>query len=376
MKQNIWLLCLTLLAGCQSIPQVNVAVSNGTDLNRTTETVTVEWATLTERIPDLTPANVVVTNEAGEQIPAQAIPGNVETPTELIFQVQMGPKSEQRFTIAKGTPVVWPVRVTGRHVPERVDDYAWENNLVPFRMYGPGLDPQLKSIGIDVWAKNVERIVTSVDDWFTRTYHIDQGEGMDCYKVGSTLGCGATAPYVDGKLWLDSNYSTWETIDDGPVRITFKLTYNALPVKDGIIKMEKIISLDYDQYLNKIQTWFTSDSPQLQVATGIIRHDVVSDRVDNECVVISEIPSDSKKDDPKEDGLQHLALLMPEANGTYEVIENHSCIVNQVKPGEIITCYTGGAWSKAGKLATAESWNDYIKNLQQMLETPLQISLD
>lgn len=40
-----------------------------------------------------------------------------------------------------------------------------------------------------------------IDDWYKKTsaakgsYHLDTGEGCDCYNVGQTLGMGASAPY-------------------------------------------------------------------------------------------------------------------------------------------------------------------------------------
>ena len=37
--------------------------------------------------------------------------------------------------------VVTP-KVYGRHVPERKDDFAWENEYAAFRMYGPALKPE------------------------------------------------------------------------------------------------------------------------------------------------------------------------------------------------------------------------------------------
>ena len=47
-----------------------------------------------------------------------------------------------------------------------------------------------------------------IDRWYAdylagkNTYHDDNGEGCDCYKVGRTLGAGAMAPYVNDSLWL------------------------------------------------------------------------------------------------------------------------------------------------------------------------------
>ena len=41
-------------------------------------------------------------------------------------------------------------RVFGRFVPERKDDFAWENEYAAFRMYGPALAPENPSNGVDM----------------------------------------------------------------------------------------------------------------------------------------------------------------------------------------------------------------------------------
>ncbi|MEY3896376.1 MAG: hypothetical protein RLZZ214_1896, partial [Verrucomicrobiota bacterium] len=46
-------------------------------------------------------------------------------------------------------------RAFARFVPERSDDFAWENDLVAFRTYGPALRPGPENSGIDCWFKRV-----------------------------------------------------------------------------------------------------------------------------------------------------------------------------------------------------------------------------
>lgn len=55
----------------------------------------------------------------------------------------------------------------GRAVPERYDDYAWENNKVAYRLYGPALETSPEKLitpGIDVWVKCTEKLV--IDEWY------------------------------------------------------------------------------------------------------------------------------------------------------------------------------------------------------------------
>lgn len=82
-----------------------------------------------------------------------------------------------------------------RFVPERLDDFTWENDRIAFRMYGPEMwtiPAKRCGSGVDVWVKKVRYPI--INKWYKRkSYHRDEGEGADIYKVGKTLGCGQHA---------------------------------------------------------------------------------------------------------------------------------------------------------------------------------------
>ena len=58
-------------------------------------------------------------------------------------------------------------KVYGRYVPERKDDFAWENEYAAFRLYGPALKPENPSNGVDLWLKNSPALV--IDTMSTKT---------------------------------------------------------------------------------------------------------------------------------------------------------------------------------------------------------------
>lgn len=375
-----WALGLSLglalsLTACKPATGLSVRVTNPTELDRHTETVTLLWAHLLRDLPGLTPENVVVLDPSGAQVPAQVLPGDGTEPLELLFQVKLGAKEARTYTVDLGTPQAWPNRLLARHVPERKDDFAWENNVVAYRMYGPALNDESKSVGIDIWVKNVERLVTAPGDWFTRNYHQDLGEGMDCYKVGPTLGCGATAPFADGALWTLSNYSTWEVLESGPVRVTFRLTYDALPVGEGTVKMEKIISLDYDQYLSRMETRIVeaTGTPVPALASGIVIHALAEVGANAQALRVSEVPSDSKAEDPRTDGLIHQGLVLPAPSATEAVTAADHLLFIQ-DPGQAVVCYSGAAWSKAAITSTF-AWQAYLDTFAAMLNRPLEVKI-
>ena len=124
----------------------------------------------------------------------------------------------------------------GRTVPERKDDFAWENEVVAYRIYGPALEATGEiSSGIDVWSKRIPNFV--VNDFYKRdaesalthnpalSYHKDNGIGLDSYDVGKTRGCGGTAVWEDGKLIVSKNYTAVRIVAAGPVRFEFASSY-------------------------------------------------------------------------------------------------------------------------------------------------------
>ena len=196
----------------------------------------------------------------GKEYATYQITSNPEDETDslLIFPAIVKANASSVYTIRKGKPGVFQSKVAGRLVPERKDDFNWENDRVAFRMYGPALQATGEiSNGIDLWAKRTDRLVA--DKWYAEelsgksTYHTDNGEGLDFYKVGPTLGAGAAAPYLNDQLWFSRNFTTYEILDKGPLRITFRLNYDAFNVdKLGEVSSTRIISLDAGSQLNKI----------------------------------------------------------------------------------------------------------------------------
>ena len=126
---------------------------------------------------------------------------------EILFQTDLAANEEKKFIIegvenGQGLQPATEVSTFSRLVPERIDDYAWENDRVAFRTYGPEAQKITESgesggtltSGIDAWLKRVDYPV--IDKWYQNhqekagAYHIDSGEGYDPYHVGDSRGVG------------------------------------------------------------------------------------------------------------------------------------------------------------------------------------------
>lgn len=225
MKKPIMWVAALLTASCT--PALKVEVANTTPTERDDETVEIAWSEVAA-LKGVTPDNIVVLNDDNEQIPSQVLFRGGTEPQALIFQTDADPMESKRFKLVTGQRENYPAEAFGRTVPERYDDYAWENNKVAYRLYGPALETspeKLVTPGIDVWVKCTDKLV--IDEWYARgNYHHNYGDGMDCYKVGVTLGSGASLPFAGGKFWMmGHNYATARTLDNGPIRTSVELTY-------------------------------------------------------------------------------------------------------------------------------------------------------
>lgn len=101
-------------------------------------------------------------------------------------------------------------QVSAHVIPRRLDDVAWENDRIAFRVYGPALRDSAEDSGIDVWSKRVSSPI--IAKWYEGSfsgeinYHEDTGEGYDGYSVGAARGCGGTAIVYQDKLYTANTY--------------------------------------------------------------------------------------------------------------------------------------------------------------------------
>jgi len=182
-------------------------------------------------------------------------------------------------------------RVAVRFVPDRSDDFAFENDLVAFRAYGPALRPGSEDGGFDAWPKRVPYPVMDkwyVEDrtkvteyqtsesgkppeWAAKSYHEDQGEGYDVYKVGDSRGCGGISLWIDGQPAKLETFVAYRLLEETPERAAFQLDH-AIALPDGRIARErKQVTLVLGSRLIQCDSKFTIDGEpgEFEVAIGL-----------------------------------------------------------------------------------------------------------
>ncbi len=356
---------------------VKVTVTNPTNIERNNEIVEIDLEKINKKLSLNSGQKMIVTNKSGDQLPFQLITNGNETPSSIIFAVSLKDGESSTYQIMPGTPNDFDPLVYGRLVPERKDDFTWENNRVAYRVYGPALQATGEiSGGLDIWVKRTENLI--INKWYKddlagkASYHHDHGEGLDFYKVGPTLGLGMTAPMYDDKLVLGKNFTKVEILDNGPLRISFKLFYAPYTVGETEVNETRIITLDANEYLNKVVKVFeTNDKSNLKLATGFIvsgkdNHITFAENADG--IIAYQVPTD------KNYGTIFTGAINLMGYEDSKLANNHFLGINSYTSGKEYIYYTGGGWSKSG-FDSFEDWTNYLKKERVTKANPLKIKI-
>ena len=376
-KYLSFILVLFLALACSSVKrEITLTVSNPTDIDRPNEIVQLPWDSIQQRLSLDEKDQIIILDSSKKQIPYQILTEGGNAKTKLIFLASVSANGHSSYFVAKGKPNAFAPLVYGRLVPERKDDFAWENNRVAFRIYGPALEATGEiSNGMDFWAKKTDSLV--IDKWYKNdlagiaSYHEDHGEGLDFYKVGRTLGMGMTAPLDHDTLCLGHNFIKAEILDKGPLRLTFKLSYKPYAVGKKLVNETRIISLDAFSQLNQITNIFDVDTTTLSVATGIVMPDNNPERASFDAQggwMAYAAPEDSVN------GTIFAGVINPDGFSEIKISQGHLLGLSTYTVGNTFTYYSGGGWSKAG-FGNLNEWVKYLQTQKNKLLNPLQITI-
>jgi len=392
----------TSAAVATAADQITVTVTNALSEARPSETIAIPWRSISEAMPGALLQHISVKDSAGHVLPYQVtnVAPEGKDPQnkglaygDLLFQHDFaaGEKSAT-FVVAREAAVspVFPALTFARFVPERLDDFAWENDKVAHRTYGPALaapdEPKrgkevLVTSGLDIWCKRVSYPV--VDRWYNKGhdhYHHDEGEGMDMYQVGESRGCGGTGIWDGKSLAVARNFKTWKVIANGPIRTIFELTYDAWTAGGVKVTETKRFTVDAGHNLDQIDSTFTiveGTAAELTVAIGLNKKP--ADKGQDEKITVMPVAADGSLTQwvvQKTNGLLGTAVIVPVENfqGFAEDDRNQLVLAKAVS-GQPLRYYVGAGWSKAGEFTTQQAWNDYVAACARRAHSPLTVNL-
>lgn len=352
---------------------IKIEINNPSSLEFKGEVVSVSWVKVLKLLPNIDTANFVVYDKTnGIEIPHQLEYKGEKQVQNLLLQVSVPQKSKLMLSLEKGKPKKYTTKTFARYVPERKDDFAWENDKIAFRMYGKALEKTRENAhGIDVWTKSTTKMVLN-ERYKNNKYHVDNGDGLDYYHVGKTLGAGNMAPYLADSVWYLGNYTSYKILDNGPLRSTFQLFYDEALANGVKIKTTKTISIDAGSQMNRIENVFASQNNiDLPLAIGIItRKEQQKITLEDKNGVIGYWEPEHGKD-----GITGVGAVIQSKTVSFVKKPIQNLLVTSAKPNEQIVYYTGAAWNKAGEITDSKQWFNYLLNFKKKLEQPLVVKL-
>lgn len=375
-----------LMSGCTK--PVHIKITNHTDIP-VSKVQAVELSALKLNNPSIN-SHFVVNDDQGNNIFSQPLDENSDgIADQLLVQVSLPPGASVQYELViRDEPASDSLNKTTycRFVPERMDDFAWENDKVAFRVYGPacqklfeqGNPAGLISSGIDCWLKRVEYPI--IDKWYQKgesggSYHKDDGEGLDNFHVGLSRGNGGTAIRSRRDFIYSENYSSWEILVNGPLRSVFKLKYDPVSVNGEPVNETKTFTIDLGDNFYRCDVALESSSPIDTLAIGLTLHDNLGKTNSSssgwisywEPIQDSEIGMGAWVD-------QDAMLASQKIENTGKDL-NHIWLYAALKDNKC-TYYSGFGWKKSGQFASQESWEKYIQEQIIRLKTPLSVTVN
>lgn len=436
---GILLLLLAMACSTHSIAQTTndaphqatVVVNNPTAASRT-ELIELDMNEVKARLGGATPKEgeaYIVKNKSGQQIGSQITHDGL-----LLIDASVRPHGSATYTVTIGKPYARKVWTTGALYKIRKDDIAWENDRCAYRVYGPALQKTgERSFGTDIWVKNTPDTVVydryykdmngniegdridaqaralekqakaekdagkatvlkeqakalrakSKETDLATSFHLDHGNGLDPYRVGATLGLGAPSLMVGQTQYLPYCYKDYTILDNGPLRFTVELTYNATTVGNQKDVVEhRIISLDKGSNFNRMTVWYDGLAVPTDFATGFPIHE---EDTESKTFAKDYVSYADPTDNPEVNQSQvYVGVLFPDGvDSTYYQLfdkkhdgaTGHAIGLKRgLKAGEKYSYYFGAAWSKYDVRSYAE-WQLRIKEYLEALKTPLAVGI-
>ncbi len=364
-----------------------IKVTNDLNINRSFETVELDLNLFPQKIINNI-SEYGIFDLKNNLLLSQIIDNNLDGKNDIIiFQPQINSNSSVNFlfkkknksNIKKDKNICYSNLIT-----KRMDDFAWENDRVAFRTYGPEAQRLILnnkkggiiSSGIDCWLKRVEYPI--IEKWYAQhfekisSYHEDIGEGLDNYHVGKSRGAGGFSILIDKEYYNSRNFIKSRIISNGPLRTIFELEYEDWNIPKGYIEEKKIISLDKGNNLCKIAVQIKGTK---SISPGIFLNEFdgkISENLKNSWVSYWQPHYDSELGNAL---LSKNKYIIGSHKYLGEGLDKNHLYLDLKVVDNYVEYYTGFTWLKSNQFNDKESWNSYLDNFSMKLNNPLKIEI-
>lgn len=366
----------------------SISVSNDLDFDRN-EIVSFDAKNLLDKFEKAAIDYIHITDSTGKTIRHQWLDYDKDgTPEEFLFMAKVAAHKTSHYKIISDSSFAMPekeVVAYSRFVPERTDDYAWENDKVAFRTYGPtgqkealeGVAGSTLSSGIDIWLKRTNKSI--INKWYAEHvknpgyYHTDHGEGYDPYHVGNSRGLGGLGVFENDSLYVSQNFVEYKTIASGPLKTIFELSY--APWDPYNVKETKRISLALGSHFSKFEISIEAEDGIPNYATGITLHNNQGEyEIDKEegWIMHWERIDDAQVGE----GIVMKPAVIDSAFAYTSKFPDQSNLLVTTTPKSPFTYYAGFAWEKSGDVSSKEDWIEIVKKQAKIIASPLKVDFE
>jgi len=379
---TLLLLSLLVSQAALSAEHFTLTATHALPIARPAEMIAVPLRRIIQALPGAQPRKLAVKDSAGHLLPYQ-----VTADGELLFQHDFAAgERSATFTVEKtaADAPAFPVKTFARFVPERLDDFAWENDRVGHRTYGPALAAPdtahtgkevLVTSGIDVWSKRVRYPV--IDRWYAKGhYHRDEGEGMDMYNVHTSRGTGGTGVWDGKRLYASRNYASWKVLANGPIRSVFELTYAPWEANGVKVSEVKRFTVDAGHNLDLVESTFRIEgADSVTVAIGINKDSAdkgqaLGAQVERKAADGSLLQWEAQKSN----GALGEAIVLPAAFSGFADDAENQLILAKAVSGQPLRYLAGAAWTGSGDFASKADWSAYVAAEAARARAPVTVS--
>lgn len=349
-------------------------------------------------------SDLIVKNPYGQTVTYQ-----ITHDGRLLLDVSVRPNGTATFTVEQGNRSDFKSYVEGKYYAWRMDDITWENDIAAYRVYGPALQRSgEQAYGIDVWLKSTKELdvdhrysvtwQSNIDKAFFRSinnqegvnfvdratsFHLDHGQGLDCYNVGPSLGCGTPAVLLGDSLVMPYCYKDYKILDNGPLEFCLELVYPTVEINGQQVTEHRIISLAKGSNFNRMTVWYEGFNKPMDIAGGFVVHTAeAKDLTLGKTYIAYNDPTDSAE---KHNFQIYVAALFTDGDVRIRFVEDHHHrtqgiygnavgVKRGVKSGQRFTYWFGASWCQSGT-PDSDFWKMQIQRFEQNLKVPIKTAI-
>ncbi len=349
-------------------------------------------------------SDLIIKNPYGQTVTYQ-----ITHDHRLLLDVSVRPGGTASFTVEQGNRSEFKSYVEGKYYAWRMDDITWENDIAAYRVYGPALQRSgEQAYGIDVWLKSTKELdvdhrysvtwQSNIDKAFFRgidnqegvdfvdratSFHLDHGQGLDCYNVGPSLGCGTPAVMMGDSIVMPYCYKDYKILDNGPLEFCLQLTYPTVEIDGQQVTEHRIISLAKGSNFNRMTVWYEGFRKPMDIAGGFVVHTAApNDLTLGKTYITYNDPTDSAE---KHNFQIYVATIFPDGDVKTRLVKDNNHrpqgiygnavgVKCGVTSGQKFTYWFGASWCQSGT-PDSDFWKMQIRRFEENLKAPIKTDI-